>query len=183
MVSKTRPRTTAAIRALLRADRSDCDDSRCRGWDVFESGRGLEIQRCDACCPDVLADDDVARLPEARRALRAALAFAATLICPRDGSPLRMCRARDPACMHCDVCSWCGDRSRPARGATTSSWRAVEPDPVERAIADAARHGCESDHPDHEVGDLQQLVRLLALQLGPKQVETAMLDWSPWHSD
>jgi hypothetical protein len=52
----------------------------CPGWAVFESGRGLGIQRCDEC--DSIAkeeglpqlhDDEVKLLPEAQRALRQAM--------------------------------------------------------------------------------------------------------------
>ncbi|HVV87823.1 MAG TPA: hypothetical protein VHE35_32510 [Kofleriaceae bacterium] len=55
-------------------------------------------------------------------------------------------------------------------------------DPVEIAIEDAARHGRESE-PDHEVGDLQYLVRLLAGRLTTTQLEDAMRDWAPWDAD
>ena len=42
----------------------------CLGWAVFN---GDEIQRCDACCPPDVTDDDVAALPEAQAALLTAL--------------------------------------------------------------------------------------------------------------
>ena len=172
--------TIDAIRSLLSNARLDCDDPGCAGWAVFESSRGLEIERCDTCCPEELDDEDIARLPEAQAALRAAKAFADAPKCPHDGAVLRTCRLRDPACMHCDVCDWCGDPSRTAKAPTTSTRRALDPDPVERAIADAERHGDESNDADHEVGDLQDLVRLLARQMTPAQVATAMRDWAPW---
>ena len=182
-VAKHRPLPVTAIRALLFTGRSECDDPWCRGWDVFMSGRGLEIQRCDTCCPDALDDADLARLPEAQEALEATRTIMDRPTCPTDGSPLRMCRDRDPACMHCDVCDWVGDPSmgvcRPGR----ATRRAYGEGLVERAIADAERHGRESDDPDHEVGDLQTIVRLLARQLGPQQICIAMLEWTPWHSD
>lgn len=63
--------------ALARLDK--CSPG-CKGWAIIESSRGPEIQRCDACCAhldhttDQITDDDVAKLPEARRALRRALA-------------------------------------------------------------------------------------------------------------
>src|SRR5262245_3004379 len=33
------------------------------------AGRRTEIQRCDICCPEDVTDDDVAKLPEAQKAL------------------------------------------------------------------------------------------------------------------
>jgi hypothetical protein len=120
-------KTVAAIRALLGRRRRECEDVDCPGWDVFEAGRGLEIQRCDACCPDELGDDDVARLPEAKLALRVAI---------RTG-------------------------------------------PVEEAIERAAWHGRVSD-PDHEVGDLQLLVRIIAKRVDPRMLEAAVREWSTW---
>lgn len=50
---------------------------------------------------------------------------------------------------------------------------------INHAIEDAARHGRESE-PDHEVGDLQTLVRNLAVQMTPDQIERVAAGWQPW---
>jgi hypothetical protein len=64
-------RVRAKITALKPEDR--CAPA-CRTWDIFDTGRGLEIERCDACWHDVtdpLLDDEAALLPEAQAALAA----------------------------------------------------------------------------------------------------------------
>lgn len=50
---------------------------------------------------------------------------------------------------------------------------------IERAIADAARHG-EQSEPEHEIGDLQQLARQLWALLSPAQRKTFTAQWRPW---
>lgn len=96
----------------------------CAGWDVFDTSRGLAIQRCDECntlVPRslVLDDADVAQLPEAQEALERARKVAEAVAamdsdlpgCPKCGHRLRLCSDNDPACAHCDHCDWCGDPS------------------------------------------------------------------------
>jgi hypothetical protein len=51
---------------------------------------------------------------------------------------------------------------------------------IEAAIADAERHGQESDDPDHEVGDLQDLVRRLANFMRPADLARAASSWAMW---
>ncbi len=51
----------------------------CPGWAIFDTARGLEIERCDECfygtdVHEVVSDDDVAGLPEAQAALADAVA-------------------------------------------------------------------------------------------------------------
>ncbi len=66
--------TVEEVRERLRIRRDPCHPD-CRGWDVFATGRGLEVERCDDCFhgeEDPLGDDDVELLPEAQEALRIA---------------------------------------------------------------------------------------------------------------
>lgn len=66
--------TVEEVRERLRSRRDPCHPD-CRGWDVFATGRGLEVERCDDCFhgeEDPLGDDDVELLPEAQEALRIA---------------------------------------------------------------------------------------------------------------
>ncbi len=72
--------TIRQVRAALRTIER-CSPS-CPGWGIFESdSRGIEIERCDACCHKAgggprgrdLRDDDLAVLPEAKKALKRAL--------------------------------------------------------------------------------------------------------------
>lgn len=75
-------RSVLAARDQLDAQTGEakCDAS-CPGWAVFDADRGLEIEACDECNSmadragrSTVSDDDVARLPQARAALAAALA-------------------------------------------------------------------------------------------------------------
>lgn len=60
-------------------------------------------------------------------------------------------------------------KASPARSATS----------IESAIADAEVHGKAGD-PDHEVGDLQALVRRLAAVMTADQIDRAMDGWESW---
>lgn len=62
-------KTVAETRRLL-AKMEHCSKD-CRGWDIFDTVRGFEIQVCDECNSrsQQLSDDDVAQLPEAKKAL------------------------------------------------------------------------------------------------------------------
>lgn len=53
---------------------------------------------------------------------------------------------------------------------------------IEDMIDDAARHGRDSD-PDHEVGDLQALVRVLWGALTPAAREKIAAEWCSWDAD
>lgn len=75
-------KTVAEVRQILAGptpkNARKCSDD-CKGWDVFDTERGLEIEACDDCnrlrAPALrLSDDDVAQLPEAQKALREAAA-------------------------------------------------------------------------------------------------------------
>jgi hypothetical protein len=53
---------------------------------------------------------------------------------------------------------------------------------IETMIEDAERHGRESE-PDHEVGDLQALVRVLWAALPPAARATIATEWRAWDAD
>jgi len=69
--------STAGVAGVLARRRLRCSGG-CRGWDVFDSNEGVQIQACDECnaiasaagLPTV-TDDEVAALPEAQQALQA----------------------------------------------------------------------------------------------------------------
>lgn len=62
-------------RTKLRKHTERCSNT-CKGWDVFHTGSGFEIETCDDCWigvegSDRLNDDEAAFLPEAIEALKA----------------------------------------------------------------------------------------------------------------
>jgi hypothetical protein len=73
----TKDQRAIVIRARfkLRKHTDRCSNT-CRGWDVFHTGAGFEIETCDDCwsgikAPHRLTDDEAAFLPEAIEALKA----------------------------------------------------------------------------------------------------------------
>jgi hypothetical protein len=73
----TKAQRAIVIRARykLRNHTERCSKT-CKGWDVFHTGSGFEIETCDDCWhgiegPERLTDDEAAFLPEAIEALKA----------------------------------------------------------------------------------------------------------------
>jgi hypothetical protein len=66
------------IRERLAQRRIPCERENCQGWDVFDAGGYLELERCDGCTwwgahdARTVWDDEIALLPEAQEALRQA---------------------------------------------------------------------------------------------------------------
>jgi hypothetical protein len=71
----------------------------CRGWDVFDTGRGMEIQACDECntapMPEScrVTDAEVRRLPEAQAELQLAKAAQGYPVADSAGVPFVVIRA------------------------------------------------------------------------------------------
>jgi hypothetical protein len=57
--------------------------------------------------------------------------------------------------------------------------QAINANSVEHLIEAATRHGQESE-PDHEIGDLQQFLRLAWEIMTPAQCERLLADAQPW---
>lgn len=92
----SRRKLASEARCKLAENRQRCQLG-CRGWHVFDTGSGLEVDACDACQNlwtgrDHLRGFEVAALPEARAELRRSVGATGIPMSKRQAQELRRSR-------------------------------------------------------------------------------------------